>query len=251
MQAAAGELVMRIGASQDIVLNTKKCFDVSRLICEDTLTRSFDLPKSAFNLLCSVDGGASVNCYSISNFVPHSSMTHTESIGHIDSKITPISDIIPHIPVLMPCLLVSVTPSLASSGDLVLDDKCIAEELYKMDSIVDPIDAIMIRTLPNSGKNRDFSGTNPPYFTESGIQYIIEKINPKHLLVDLPSVDREDSKSLLAHKKFLDREVYATITELCFIPDEIHDGSYVLNLQVLKMSTDCSPSRPVLISTKH
>jgi arylformamidase len=38
----------------------------------------------------------------------------------------------------------------------------------------------------------------------------------------------------------------ATITELIFIPDEVPNGLYLLNLQVAPMENDAAPSRPVL-----
>ena len=73
----------------------------------------------------------------------------------------------------------------------------------------------------------------------------------EHLLLDLPSVDREeDGGALAAHRAFWrypdavrDR---ATITEMVFVPDELPDGLYLLNLQVLSLVLDASPSRPVL-----
>lgn len=38
----------------------------------------------------------------------------------------------------------------------------------------------------------------------------------------------------------------ATITELIFVPDEVHDGLYLLNIQVTSLELDASPSKPVL-----
>ena len=37
-----------------------------------------------------------------------------------------------------------------------------------------------------------------------------------------------------------------TITELVFVPDNIIDGIYLINLQVSNLSLDAAPSRPVL-----
>ena len=88
------------------------------------------------------------------------------------------------------------------------------------------------------------------YLRESGIQ---------HLLIDLPSVDKEkDEGKLLAHKAFWnvtdvntlnsDARVEATITEMIHVPDAIPDGSYLLNLQIASFENDASPSKPVLYS---
>jgi hypothetical protein len=72
-----------------------------------------------------------------------------------------------------------------------------------------------------------------------------------HLLIDTPSVDREeDGGELLAHHAFWnvpDEPRYrATITELIYVPDEIEDGPYILNIQMAPFENDASPSRPVL-----
>jgi hypothetical protein len=75
------------------------------------------------------------------------------------------------------------------------------------------------------------------FLRESGIQ---------HLLIDLPSVDKEkDEGKLLAHKAFwnvtdvndlnLDARLEATITEMIYVPDNVADGSYLLNLQIASL----------------
>ena len=79
----------------------------------------------------------------------------------------------------------------------------------------------------------------------------IRELGVEHLLIDLPSVDKEkDDGKLLAHKAFwnFNSEVRlnATITEFIYVPDSITDGAYFLNLQVAPFENDASPSRPVL-----
>jgi hypothetical protein len=77
------------------------------------------------------------------------------------------------------------------------------------------------------------------------------------LLIDLPSVDREqDGGELLAHKAFWnvtdinnlnsDARHNATITEMVYIPDTVADGTYLLNLQIASFENDASPSKPIL-----
>jgi hypothetical protein len=44
----------------------------------------------------------------------------------------------------------------------------------------------------------------------------------------------------------LDARLEATITEMIYVPDNVADGSYLLNLQIA--SNDASPSKPVLYS---
>ena len=77
------------------------------------------------------------------------------------------------------------------------------------------------------------------------------------MLIDLPSVDREeDEGKLLAHKAFwnvkdvqnlnADARTDCTITEMIFVSDFIEDGTYLLNLQIASFENDASPSKPVL-----
>jgi len=84
----------------------------------------------------------------------------------------------------------------------------------------------------------------------------------QHLLVDLPSIDREeDDGMLLSHCTFweferkteeLSGKNYSTrtITELCFIPERVTDGIYILNLQVAPFHLDAAPSKPILYTIR-
>jgi hypothetical protein len=112
--------------------------------------------------------------------------------------------------------------------------------------------------LPNDTqkKTNNYSHTNPPYLAEDAAIYLRE-IGVKHLLIDLPSVDREkDEGKLLAHKAFWnvkntkninpDARLDCTITELIFVENAIKDGNYILNLQIASFENDASPSKPIL-----
>jgi hypothetical protein len=85
---------------------------------------------------------------------------------------------------------------------------------------------------------------------EEAIAFLVAN-DVDHLLVDLPSVDKErDGGELRAHKAFWnlngDLRKEATITEFVFVPNDVADGTYLLNLQVAPFVNDASPSRPVL-----
>jgi hypothetical protein len=112
----------------------------------------------------------------------------------------------------------------------------------------------------NGGKT--YGGTQvPPYFTVEAMRFIVE-CGFKHLLVDLPSVDRLYDRAKLAnhrifwnveHGKFdvsSDSRLNSTITELIYVPNEVEDGEYVLNLQIAPFESDASPSRPLLFKLK-
>jgi kynurenine formamidase len=119
-------------------------------------------------------------------------------------------------------------------------------------------EALIIRTLPNleSKKSLKYSNTNPPYLAEDAAIFIRE-MEIHHLLIDLPSVDKEhDEGKLLAHKAFWnvknvdnlneDARLNCTITEMIFVPNEVKDGSYLLNIQIASFENDASPSKPIL-----
>ena len=113
-------------------------------------------------------------------------------------------------------------------------------------------DAIVIRTLPNleDKKSMKYSNTNPPYLLEEAAIYLREK-GIKHLLIDLPSVDKEkDEGKLLAHNAFWNTageiRMNATITEFIYVPNSIEDGEYLLNLMIAPFENDATPSKPVL-----
>jgi arylformamidase len=114
------------------------------------------------------------------------------------------------------------------------------------------ISSLVVRTKPNdrSKLTRVYSNTNFAYFTPEALAFLAEK-NIRHLLTDLPSVDREeDGGKLAAHHAFwmpkglLRQE--CTITEFVFVDDNVYDGEYVLQLQTIAIHNDASPSRPLL-----
>ncbi|MEW6774496.1 MAG: hypothetical protein AB1304_10920 [Bacteroidota bacterium] len=75
--------------------------------------------------------------------------------------------------------------------------------------------------------------------------------NVLHLILDLPSIDKEkDEGKLEGHKTFWNypEEKYSlkTITELAYIPNSILDGWYFLNLQIAPIENDATPSSPVI-----
>ena len=105
-------------------------------------------------------------------------------------------------------------------------------------------DAIVIRTLPNgeNKKGRRYSNTNPPYVSKEAAIYLREK-GIKHLLIDLPSVDKEkDNVLLLSHNAFWNTKgeirLDATITEFIYVPNTVKDGTYFLNLMIAPFEND-------------
>lgn len=196
-----------------------------------------------------VSEGSSTNFNNIF-FNPHGHGTHTECLGHITREFYSINQSLKQFFFLAE--LISVQPE-EMHEDLIITKSQIEKALNgKMP------EALVIRTLPNTEnkKHKNYSNTNPPYLLEEATLFI-RKNGIKHLLIDLPSVDREnDEGKLVSHKAFwnvkdinnlnADARLDCTITEMIFVDDAIKDGSYILNLQIASFENDASPSKPIL-----
>lgn len=206
-------------------------------------------PVTFENWVGKVTEGSATNFNNIF-FNPHGHGTHTECLGHITNEFYSINQCLKQF--FFMAELVSISPE-ERNGDFVITKKQIENSLNGKTS-----EAIIIRTLPNISekKSKNYSHTNPPHLLEEAAIYIRE-IGIKHLLIDLPSVDREeDAGKLLAHKAFWnvknttilnnDARLDCTITELIFVNDSVSDGTYLLNLQIASFENDASPSKPIL-----
>lgn len=199
-------------------------------------------PVVAGDFIGDTSKGGSVNFFNV-KINPHGNGTHTECVGHIAKERIYINDVLKHS--FFSAKLISVFPTRLENGDKVIMKNQIKEALEDYNNE----EALIVRTLPNEEDKmrRVYSETNPPYIHHEAISFIVD-FGIKHLLVDLPSVDREeDGGKLLAHKAFwnypntIDTE--KTITELIYVPDELKDGSYFINIQLPPFNLDAAPSR--------
>jgi len=201
-------------------------------------------PVRAGGFVGSTQEGGVVNFFNI-RLNPHGNGTHTECVGHIARERF----------VLRECLLeshflakiVSPYPRPTEEGDRVIFRDQLEEVFSKNEA-----EALIIRALPNDDLKlrQNYSGSNPPYLHHEAAEYLA-KSGVQHLLLDLPSVDREeDGGLLLAHRAFWQypeaTRVHATITEMVFVPNSVRDGLYLLNLQTTSLDLDASPSKPVV-----
>ncbi|WP_299891208.1 cyclase family protein [uncultured Lacinutrix sp.] len=200
-------------------------------------------PVALDDWIGSVKKGADVNFNNI-YFNPHAHGTHTECVGHITEKFYSINKCLKRF--VFTAEVITVAPEI-EGDDKVISKKQIAYLLKRKTP-----EAIVIRTMPNTKdkKTKQYSNTNWPYLTEEAAIYLREK-GIKHLLIDLPSVDKEkDDGKLQAHKAFWDLKgnirTDATITEFIYVGNKIEDGSYILNIQIASFENDASPSKPVL-----
>ena len=213
-----------------------------------------------------VSSGGSCNCSSYT-LTPHCNGTHTECVGHVTRERVSIRDIATEH--FMPALLISVTPQAmehtqeTSTPPPQRGDRLITQEALQCGvgrHSLAGCTALIVRSLPNDrGKLSRNYGTGPtaPYFSAPAMQWIVAQ-GIRHLVVDLPSIDRDnDAGRLTAHRIFWGlppdstavaaaTHGHSTITEFAYMDDAVRDGLYLLNLQVAPFAADAAPSRPVI-----
>lgn len=210
--------------------------------------------------------GGSCNCETLS-LTPHCNGTHTECVGHITGDRVSVDTL--GLEPLIGAALVSVEPEPASDcgesadpapldGDRLITASGLGLALQRVTGT--PVDALLIRTLPNDPEklSRDYSKPPIPPFLSREAMSLLVSWDIKHLLTDLPSIDRgHDQGRLSGHRLFWDvapgetdvtraGRPEATITELIYVPNETPDGLYALSLQIAPFVTDAAPSRPIL-----
>jgi len=222
-------------------------------------------PFATAGFVGDVNQGGSCNC-AIHTFAPHTSGTHTECVGHIASDRIAVCDML--VESLIPATLITIAPEAAGETketydpSLRPDDRLLTRARLQQalqDHAPGFFAALAIRTIPNGPDmlTRNYDVNRPPFFSIEAIRYLVE-LGTEHLLVDIPSIDRlDDEGKLTNHHLFwgVARGSHAveksaasrkSITELIYIPDEVADGNYLLNLQVAPFMADAAPSRPLL-----
>lgn len=222
-------------------------------------------PVRAGSLIGDTRIGGSVN-FELYRLVPHCNGTHTECIGHITRERIAVRDCLRDA--FVPAILLSVGTVAAEATDETAAENSRADDnLITADVILragfDPNSgsvAIIIRTLPNDDSKlirRYGEDPLPPYFSMEAIELFVSA-GIRHLLVDLPSIDRLfDDGKLSNHRRFwrvppgsfdavAGSRFDATITELIYASPAVPDGCYYLNLQIPPFAADAAPSRPLL-----
>lgn len=196
-------------------------------------------PHTFDNWIGDTRSGAAVNFYNL-RLNPHGNGTHTECVGHIARERFYVHDALADGFFL--AQLVTVYPTQHEDGDRIIDQL----------EWEDGMEALIIRTMPNypDKRTRQYSNSNPPYLTAPLARQMAES-GIKHLLLDLPSVDREeDGGALAAHRAFWHYPDHprldATITEMIYVDNTIADGLFLLQIQMPALMLDASPSRPYI-----
>ncbi len=240
ISCAEGELAFDLSAPIDLSLP---------LSTEKYTARAWYVPPVKIEpvvtdqLVGEVSRGGPVNFRDVT-FNPHGNGSHTECVGHISREWYSVNKALRKY--FFTAELISIKPEVHGEDEIIMPHQVEAALNGQKP------EAVVLRTLPNSEdkRRRPYSNTNPPYLDHHAALFLRTN-DVKHLLTDLPSVDREfDEGRLLAHHAFWNYpenpRLDATITELIYIPDRVADGAYMLSLQVAPFENDASPSRPVL-----
>jgi len=249
---------MKLYLNEKAFIDTKKPIDISIPLVhgKENLTAWYvDPPRfepvRANGFIGSVAEGGSVNFRDIF-FNPHGHGTHTECLGHITEEVHSVNQTLRSF--FCSALVITIRPEIQLNEKDGIEDLVITSpQVRNAIAGINQVEALVLRTLPNRKAEKvgkAYSATNPAYLTND-INDILDELKVKHLLVDLPSVDREsDEGKLIFHHTFWKvpqaPDFERTITELIFVPDEVPDGAYILEMQVAPFENDASPSRPVL-----
>ncbi len=206
--------------------------------------------------------GGSCNVREI-KLVPHCNGTHTESVAHICHDAPSVAEVLTDA--LIPATLITVQAEPAGkcnesyqphprANDRLITASSLQQQLKNCDEAF--LSALLIRTLSNEPQKqfRNYDNEAVPYFSSEAMSYI-SQLPVKHLVVDLPSVDRPDDGGELSNHR-LYWQVAAgshqlsptsrsdrTISEFAFIRDDIADGPYLAGIQIPPFQNDAAPSR--------
>jgi len=185
--------------------------------------------------------------------IPHCHGTHTECRGHLTRERLRVQETVFSEPCLAQLISLATKPADDGYPRYAVAD---LEAAWRDDL---PVEAAVIRTLPNDPRRTHLAYEHaPPYavFSDEAIEWLAAK-PVKHLLVDSPSLDpAHDGGALRVHRLWwcmADNRAPAGLdagrrsaTEMIYVPDEVSDGIYWLELGLSPLLSDATPSRPVL-----
>lgn len=228
-----------------------------------------------------VRSGASCNCATLT-LTPHCHGTHTECVGHLTRERIHVREIAPRAPIpgiVLSAALRRAADSTETSWPRPAPDDALVTRTALIDALQavevrlppptappdgEPPLAVVIRTLPNEATKtvRDYSDGRAPFLTLEAVDWLIGQ-GTRHLVLDLPSLDRShDEGELAGHRRFFGLPPRGsragpdparhgcTITELAFVPDEVADGIALLQLTLPDIDGDAVPSTPLLYAAE-
>ena len=203
------------------------------------------VPYKSGNLIGATKQGGGCN-FDVLTLIPHCNGTHTECVGHIVNDNISVHSIITDV--LIPVTLITVQPrdGIIHEGQIAVESGFNA--------------GLILRSLPNNESkcSRTYDSDHlPPYFSEEAMNKI-NVLSVNHLLVDMPTIDSAyDEGRLVNHHIFwgVDQDKHdldgnppssKTITEMIYVPNDVPDDRYLLQIQVANFVSDAAPSRPVI-----
>jgi kynurenine formamidase len=234
------------------------------------LPRACRTPYTAGDFVARVAQGASINC-DLVTLAPHGNGTHTETAWHILHAPLPL-DALQLAPLIPAALLTVEIMTLEASGesytagelgDRVVSARAIMQAWQALGAPAEFAQALALRCADEEGgQGARWSGQDPPYLTAEAMR-VVRALGVQHLLIDVPSVDREQDQGLLeCHRVFWELPPRAlaplaplpadhpaigrTITELIDAPAQQADAFGLLNLQIPRWRLDAAPSWPRL-----
>ncbi|MCH2233315.1 MAG: cyclase family protein [Crocinitomicaceae bacterium] len=237
-------------------IDTSKYYDISMTLSssdDNVLAWYCDPPKITPVMTDQFTGdvnlGGNVNFRDVV-FNPHGNGTHTECLGHISKEFYSVNKLFKDF--FVQAHVITVNPEVKRNNEYDCDDLVITKELLEKALPKKRAECIIIRTLPNTEEKlkKNYSDTNPPFIEVDAIS-LFNSLGVNHLMIDLPSVDRElDNGELAFHHAFWqypeNPQLHKTITELVYINDLIEDGEYFANIQIASFENDASPSKILL-----
>lgn len=201
--------------------------------------------------------GGSCNA-EVVEIVPHCHGTHTECRGHLTRERLRVQETVYPEPSL--AQLVSLQPESGAEDGYPRWTRAALETALapSLDQGL-PLEALVIRTLPNDPARQHVAYEHAapyPVFSEAAITWLAA-LPLKHVLVDAPSLDpAHDGGRLQVHRLWwcmadnLRPEgmdpARRSATEMIFVPNEVADGLYWLELGLSPLLGDATPSRPTL-----
>lgn len=210
--------------------------------------------------------------------VPHCNGTHTETVGHITIEPRAIGSLVLGSQGWGAVISVepqngltsgeSYSPELESADQVLTASTLASATTRAIDGLRIPLSAItflIVRTLPNvtDKLKRRYELSDPvPFLTREAVEWL-NTTAVEHLLLDLPSVDRQNDAGVMgSHCAFWgvdpktrkivnEKRSQRTITEMIFVPDLVTDGVYWVDLQVPAWQIDAAPSRPIVYPVRE
>ena len=244
-----GPLAFRFGSGRSIA---RRLAPNSEQYSAFGAPKAQDAPYRAGDWIGSVREGGGCNCF-VLTVNPHCNGTHTESIGHLTRAREPVIDTGAHLAPFL-ARLISVAPTPAEdSGETYEpapqpDDLLVtARSLEAAMAGARPVPGLVIRI-----RATDDQASAPPFLSHQAMR-LVRDWGTERLLVEMPSVDREEDGGLLTcHRIFWNMPAGATdappeafhrrtITELVEAHDDLPDGLYAVQIQLPLIQADALP----------